>query len=94
MATIRCVRAAAKPTSSTALVPLRGVEHGAAAAIAMRIDEFANPRVEVRLPQRLDHQAALPLAVMGLRPNAARRSPRRSRNEDRWRDARGARFDH
>jgi hypothetical protein len=40
-----------------------GVEYRPAAALAVRVDEFGDRRVEARLPQRFDDEIALPGAV-------------------------------
>jgi len=40
-----------------------GVKHRTAAALAVSVDELADRCIEARLPQRLDHEAALPGAI-------------------------------
>ncbi len=44
------------------------MQHGAAAAVAVGVDQVADRRIEPGLAQRLDHQAALPGAVGRRRP--------------------------
>ena len=39
------------------------MEDGAPPALAVRVDQVADRRVEARLPQRRDDQAALPFAI-------------------------------
>src|SRR5271168_3512376 len=45
-----------------------GMEDRAAAALAMRVDEFAHRKIQSRLPQSLDHEIALPRAVLDRLP--------------------------
>src|SRR5579863_3445539 len=45
-----------------------GVEHGPAAALAMRVDEVGDRGIEAGLPQRRDEEVALPRAIMGSVP--------------------------
>src|SRR5271156_3093184 len=45
-----------------------GMEDSAAAALAMRVDEFAHRKIQSRLPQSLDHEIALPRAVLDRLP--------------------------
>ena len=44
------------------------MKDNAATALAMRIDQIVDRRVDLRVAQRLDHQIAFPVAVMRLRP--------------------------
>ncbi len=68
------------------------VQHRAAAALAMGVDQVIDRRVEPGLRQRLDDERALPVAIARASPNAAARSRRRCRNADRSaRCARGSR---
>ena len=48
--------------------PLRRVEHGAAAAVAVRVDKVGDGEVEAGLTQRLDDKTALPGPVMVVLP--------------------------
>ena len=43
------------------------MEHRAAAAVAVGVDEFGNWRIQSRLPQCLDDETALPGAILGIR---------------------------
>ena len=45
-----------------------GVEYGAPATIAVRIEEVGDRRIEARLPQRFHDQAAFPRSIMRLLP--------------------------
>ena len=45
-----------------------GMEHGAAAAFAVGIDEVVDRRIDAGLRQRVDHERALPVAVTRRRP--------------------------
>jgi len=56
----------------------------------MCIDEFADRRVEARLPQRFDHQVALPCAVMRLVPMLHGAAAAHAKMRTDRRDARGA----
>ena len=56
----------------------------------MGVDEFADRRIETRLPQRLDHQAALPCAVMRLVPMLHGAAAAHTEMRTDRRDARGA----
>ncbi len=60
-----------------------GMENGAAAALAMGVDEVGDRRVEAGLPQRLDNEIALPGAIVLGVSSAARRSRRKRRNAGR-----------
>src|SRR5271169_6475860 len=45
-----------------------GMEDSAAAALAMRVDEFAHRKIQSRLPQSLDHEIAFPRVVLDCLP--------------------------
>ena len=101
MATMRCARGAAKPTLSTSRLAAARVQHHAAAAFAVGVDQVVDRRVEPGLRQRLDHKAALPVAIARRRPvleraaaagaemRTDRRDPLRARGLDRDRAAGG-----
>ena len=52
-----------KPDLEHVMGAAPGVEYGAAAAFAVRVDEIGDRRIEPGLPQRLDDEIALPRAI-------------------------------
>ena len=60
-----------------------GMERGAAAAVAVGVDQRVDRRVDAGLPQRRDDQAALPFAIGRGGASAASRSRRKCRNAGR-----------
>ena len=69
-----------------------GVERGAAAARAMRVDQFANRCVEPRLPQRLDDEPAFPGSVCRSIPMLNRTAAADPEMPAKWLDASLARM--
>ncbi len=58
------VRCAAKPTSRTSRVPAPCMQHRAAAALAMRVDDRIDRRDQPGVLQRLDDEIALPQQIL------------------------------
>ena len=68
-----------------------GVKHGAAAALAMRVDQLGDRRVDIGLAERLDDEAALPGAIGSGRPMLQRAAAADAEVGADRRDALGAR---
>ena len=64
IATRSCALSDAKADLDDVAPPAAGMKDGAAAALAVRIDDVVDRRVEPDLRQRLDHQRALPVAIV------------------------------
>src|SRR5579864_8110304 len=68
-----------------------GVKGGAAAAFAMGVDQLADRRIEPRLPQRFDDEAALPRPVRRRAPMLNRTATANTEMRADRRDALGVR---
>ena len=69
-----------------------GMKHGAAAAVAMGVDQLGDRRVDAGLAERIDDEAAFPGAVGSGRPMLQRAAAADAEVRADRRDALGARY--